>query len=149
MTEMSAEHPHTGRVRGDGRGTQKIRNNPPDGDRSGQNRRRSGDHPGRERCDFKPALQPTSAGTTFDESRSVSPMIDRFKTKAGTPKPKAQEKHRRILEKLGPEPHQSLRAMTDYGLSDEEIAKYYGISYASVRRLKSVLAVEDQARSRD
>jgi hypothetical protein len=75
-------------------------------------------------------------------------MIDRFKIKAGTPKPEAQEIHRRICDKLGPEPDQSLRAMTGYGLSDEEIAKYYGISYASLRRLKSVLAVEDCAGSR-
>ena len=70
-------------------------------------------------------------------------MIDRFEITTIPPEPEAREKHRRVLEKLGPEPDQSLRAMTGYGLSDEEIAKYYGISYASVRRLKSVLAVED------
>lgn len=81
--------------------------------------------------------------------RSVSPMIDGLKFKTGNPEPKAREQHRRILERLGPEPDNSLRSMTGYGLSDEEIARYYGITSASVRRLKCVLAVGDYAKARD
>ena len=81
--------------------------------------------------------------------RGIWRMIDRFEITTRPPKPKAREKHRRIFDKLGPEPDQSLRSMTGYGLSDEEIAKYYGITCASVRRLKGVLAVKDYTRTRD
>ena len=76
-------------------------------------------------------------------------MIDNFNFKTGKPGPKKRVQHRRILERFGPEPDLSLRSMTGYGLNDVEIGKYYGISSASVRRLKSVLAVEDRSKSRD
>mgnify|MGYP001554648100 CR=1 FL=1 len=76
-------------------------------------------------------------------------MIDNFNFKTGKPASKTRVQHRRILERLGPEPDLSLRSMTGYGLSDVEIAKYYGITPASVRRLKSILAIEDYEKPRD
>ncbi|MEI4196847.1 hypothetical protein [Roseovarius sp. E0-M6] len=42
-----------------------------------------------------------------------------------------------IAEMLGDMPRASLSAMVDYGLSDSEIGKYYGLSSATIRRLRT------------
>lgn len=49
---------------------------------------------------------------------------------------------RKITEKLGPQPRRSLSAMTDYGLSDAEIGRYYGLKSTSIARLRRALGVE-------
>ncbi|WP_371054927.1 hypothetical protein [Rhodosalinus sp. K401] len=41
-----------------------------------------------------------------------------------------------LARKLGPMPAASLRAMRDYGLADAEIARYYGMTPASVARCR-------------
>lgn len=51
--------------------------------------------------------------------------------------------HRVVTEKLGPVPAESLRAMTDYGLTNREIARYFGLTVSSVSRLRRVLRVAD------
>ena len=51
--------------------------------------------------------------------------------------------HRIVTKKLGPVPADSLQAMTDYGLTNREIARYFGLSVSSVSRLKRVLHVAD------
>ena len=42
-----------------------------------------------------------------------------------------------IAEMLGQMPRASLSAMVDYGLSDTEIGKYYGLSSATITRLRT------------
>ncbi|HDR29805.1 hypothetical protein [Rhodovulum sp.] len=49
--------------------------------------------------------------------------------------------HALILGKLGPMPDATLRAMTGYGLSDQEMARYFGMTPSSLRRLKRSLNV--------
>lgn len=46
---------------------------------------------------------------------------------------------------LGPWPGQSVAALTDLGLSDEEIARYYGVPPARVRDVNRA-AAEDRFR---
>ncbi|WP_366658553.1 hypothetical protein [Fodinicurvata sp. EGI_FJ10296] len=46
-----------------------------------------------------------------------------------------------ITRKLGNMPDVALRAMRDYGLSDLDIARYYGLTLASVRRLSQLFSV--------
>lgn len=45
-----------------------------------------------------------------------------------------------IMSKLGPMPDASLRAMTEYGLSDQEIGTYFGLTPSTIRRLRRTLA---------
>jgi hypothetical protein len=47
-------------------------------------------------------------------------------------------KNRLIRKKLGRVPDKSLDAMTDYGLDDHEIGRYFRVSTSSVRRLRRV-----------
>ncbi|GAA0285013.1 antitoxin Xre-like helix-turn-helix domain-containing protein [Rhodovulum strictum] len=49
--------------------------------------------------------------------------------------------HELILGKLGPVPGEALRAMSGYGLSDQEMARYFGVTPSSLRRLKRSLNV--------
>jgi hypothetical protein len=42
-------------------------------------------------------------------------------------------------------PRRALAALHDYGLDDDEIARYLGLSCASVRRLCRTLGVETDA----
>lgn len=46
-----------------------------------------------------------------------------------------------ITRKLGNMPDVALRSMRDYGLSDLDIARYYGLTLASVRRLSQLFSV--------
>lgn len=48
-----------------------------------------------------------------------------------------------VLERLGPRPSGSLRAMVDYGLNDDEIGRYYGITPRIVERLRSNFGIAD------
>ena len=47
----------------------------------------------------------------------------------------------RVIERLGPMPAGSLRAMVDYGLSDAEIGRYYGVSILSIQRLRTAFGI--------
>ena len=49
--------------------------------------------------------------------------------------------HVRIIEKLGPCPGEALSAMAGYGMSDHEIARYYGLTRSTVKRLRRILPV--------
>lgn len=51
----------------------------------------------------------------------------------------ALRQHRLILRKLGPTPARALAAMKDYGLTDTEIARYYGVTPSTLRRIEIVL----------
>jgi hypothetical protein len=51
--------------------------------------------------------------------------------------------HQTIVRKLGPMPRRSLAALQDYGLDDADIARYLGLTCASVRRLCRTLGVDD------
>ena len=51
------------------------------------------------------------------------------------------EQHRIILTKIGPMPRRALAALHDYGLEDEEIARYLGMTCASLRRLERTLGL--------
>ncbi len=55
--------------------------------------------------------------------------------RAGPPS-QAGRGHGLLARKLGPMPADSLRAMRDYGLGDAEIARYYGMTPASVARCR-------------
>lgn len=48
-------------------------------------------------------------------------------------------KNRLIRRKLGGLPDKSLDAMTDYGLNDQEIGRYFRVTTSSVRRLRRAL----------
>jgi hypothetical protein len=48
-------------------------------------------------------------------------------------------KNRLIRRKLGRLPDKSLDAMTDYGLNDHEIGRYFRMTTSSVRRLRRAL----------
>ena len=50
--------------------------------------------------------------------------------------------HQTILRKVGPMPRRSLAALQDYGLDDADIARYLGLTCASVRRLCRTLGVD-------
>ncbi|WP_343079692.1 hypothetical protein [Ostreiculturibacter nitratireducens] len=54
--------------------------------------------------------------------------------------------HHGLRAKLGPMPGASLRAMDAYGLSDREIAHYYGLTPSTVRRLRRALMAHCVAR---
>ena len=41
-----------------------------------------------------------------------------------------------VLTKLGPMPRHSLAAMVDYGLNDQEIARYYSMTSSAITRLR-------------
>ncbi|MGC9418462.1 MAG: hypothetical protein ACP5EN_05750 [Rhodovulum sp.] len=58
-----------------------------------------------------------------------------------TPCRASLEGHRLIRGKLGPVPDASLRAMAGYGLSDHEMARYFGVTPSSLRRLKRSLNI--------
>lgn len=49
--------------------------------------------------------------------------------------------HDLIRAKLGPMPDAALRAMAGYGLSEQEVARYFGVTPSSLRRLKRSLNV--------
>jgi hypothetical protein len=51
------------------------------------------------------------------------------------------EQHRIILTKIGPMPRRALAALHEYGLDDEEIARYLGLTCSSLRRLERTLGV--------
>lgn len=51
------------------------------------------------------------------------------------------EQHRMILRKIGPMPRRALAALHEYGLEDEEIARYLGMTCASLRRLERTLGL--------
>lgn len=44
-----------------------------------------------------------------------------------------------LMDKFGPMPGEALVAMRGYGLDDDDIGRYYGVSASSVRRLRRVL----------
>lgn len=50
--------------------------------------------------------------------------------------------HHFIRRKLGPLPRLSLCAMIDYGLDDQELGHYFHVTASSVRRLRTVLALQ-------
>jgi hypothetical protein len=52
-----------------------------------------------------------------------------------------QTHHAYILRKIGPMPRRALTALQDYGLDDDEIARYLGLSCASLGRLRRTLGV--------
>lgn len=78
-------------------------------------------------------------------------MTGRRRTRRFTVKPPPgagrPETPHSVTRKLGDMPDAALRALRDYGLSDAEIARYHGLSPASVRRLCRLLSVppEDPA----
>ncbi|MGI1664006.1 hypothetical protein ACRDNQ_17340 [Palleronia sp. KMU-117] len=47
--------------------------------------------------------------------------------------------HAYILQRIGPMPRRTLAALEDYGLDDVEIARYLGLSGASLGRLRRTL----------
>ncbi|MEZ5911012.1 MAG: hypothetical protein R3D84_01325 [Paracoccaceae bacterium] len=49
------------------------------------------------------------------------------------------DRHSGPLDRLGPMPREALKALQAYGMDDDDIGRYYGVSAASVRRLKRVL----------
>lgn len=51
------------------------------------------------------------------------------------------KRHDRIIEKLGPCPGDALSAMAGYGMNDREIARYYGLTRSTVKRLRRILPV--------
>ncbi|SIO05031.1 hypothetical protein SAMN05444722_0238 [Rhodovulum sp. ES.010] len=46
-----------------------------------------------------------------------------------------------IRGKLGPAPGATLQAMSGYGLSESDLARYFGVTPSSIRRLKRSLNV--------
>jgi len=49
----------------------------------------------------------------------------------------------RILEALGPMPARVLAAMVDYGLSDDEIGRYYGLPDNIIMTLREYWCIDD------
>ena len=47
-----------------------------------------------------------------------------------------------IQLKLGPEPASSLEAMIGYGLDEVDIARYYGVTPSTIRRLVEHYAID-------
>jgi hypothetical protein len=71
-------------------------------------------------------------------------------TKGGTLSANRTAQHRMILGKIGPMPRLALTALHDYGLDDEEIARYLGMTCSSLRRLERTLGIApDTPRRRD
>lgn len=62
---------------------------------------------------------------------------------AGAISEKVRTQHRLILDKLGPMPQASLSAMSGYGLSEQEIGHYFGITPCSITRLKRALHIAE------
>ncbi len=63
-------------------------------------------------------------------------MLDNQFRRVTRPSPQVRGQHKLILDKLGRLPDLSLRAMQDYGLSDQEIGRYFEVTPSSVRRLR-------------
>ncbi|MFO7759676.1 MAG: hypothetical protein R6V26_14585 [Roseovarius sp.] len=63
-------------------------------------------------------------------------MPDRLIHDGEAPSLTMQDAHR-VLDALGPMPGEALAAMVDYGLSDAEIARYYGLSSELVATLRA------------
>lgn len=53
-------------------------------------------------------------------------------------------RHARITEKLGLCPAESLHAMAGYGMSDHEIARYFGLTKSTVKRLRRTLPLHPE-----
>ena len=68
---------------------------------------------------------------------SEVPMI----THASLPKSHPSKAHAKILNKFGPLPGEALRAMSGYGMNDTEIARYFGVTRSTVKRLRRTLPV--------
>ncbi|WP_101068539.1 hypothetical protein [Roseovarius salinarum] len=67
-------------------------------------------------------------------------MTDRLQQTLNLPLvPGGAQRRRRLAEKLGPAPAATLRAMTDYGLTDREIARYFGLTPSTAARLRRAL----------
>ena len=64
-----------------------------------------------------------------------------YKSVAGISETRVAQ-HQTILRKVGPMPRRSLAALHDYGLDDADIARYLGLTCASVRRLCRTLGVD-------
>lgn len=58
---------------------------------------------------------------------SEVPMI----TQVSRPKPHPSKAHAKILNKFGPLPGASLRAMSAYGMNDPKIAPYFGVTQST------------------
>lgn len=48
-----------------------------------------------------------------------------------------------LFERMGPDPAESLLAMVDYGLNDDEIGRYYGITSTTIRHFRSMFGITD------
>jgi len=57
------------------------------------------------------------------------------------PKSPPSKAHAKILNKFGALPGEALRAMSDYGMNDTEIARYFGVTQSTVKRLRRTLPV--------
>ncbi|WP_306152702.1 helix-turn-helix domain-containing protein [Roseovarius sp. MMSF_3281] len=68
-------------------------------------------------------------------------MTNRLRDTLTTPL-SSVKRHVRITEKLGPCPGEALRAMAAYGMNDREIARYYGLTRSTVKRLRRALPVQ-------
>jgi hypothetical protein len=60
-------------------------------------------------------------------------------TNTPTSSPLPSKPHRKIINKFGPLPGDALRAMAGYGMNDGEIARYYGVTRSTVKRLRRTL----------
>ena len=56
----------------------------------------------------------------------------------------AAARRRRIAETLGSAPRESLAAMAGYGLSDDEIGRYYGLPPRAVTKLRTRWGIDGQ-----
>ena len=59
--------------------------------------------------------------------------------RAPTHTPPPSKQHSKILNKFGPLPGEALCAMAGYGMNDSEIARYYGVTKSTVKRLRRAL----------
>ncbi|TVS00970.1 MAG: hypothetical protein EA407_13515 [Rhodobacteraceae bacterium] len=50
----------------------------------------------------------------------------------------------RVLQALGPMPAEALAAMVDYGLSDIEIGRYYGLPHDMITTLREHWKIADE-----
>jgi len=48
----------------------------------------------------------------------------------------------RVIEALGPMPAEGLAAMVDYGLSDDEIGRYYNLPHELITTLKDYWRID-------
>jgi len=77
-----------------------------------------------------------------EEPQSAAERIQR--TLSGKPETARPNGCRHIREKLGHDPGAALYAMRDYGLNDREIARYYGITPSTLRRLERYFELNDR-----